>query len=105
MRHGDLVSSLCEDLLVSLRNSLEIAEQMQQTDLKVQKNGPEVLSSALLNLRHTSPLYRPYRNNLAKSTDVVLVFLKTLTGGASILQLMNTVHVNMHLYYMDLIGQ
>ncbi|KAK3542591.1 hypothetical protein QTP86_031293 [Hemibagrus guttatus] len=34
LRHSDLVTFLCEDLLSSLRNSLEMAEQMQQTDLK-----------------------------------------------------------------------
>lgn len=35
LRHCDLVSSLCEDLLASVRSSLEIAEQMQRSDLKV----------------------------------------------------------------------
>ncbi|KAI5090351.1 hypothetical protein C0J45_19212, partial [Silurus meridionalis] len=34
LRHSDLVPCLCEDLLSSVRNSLEIAEQMQQSDLK-----------------------------------------------------------------------
>ncbi|XP_058234953.1 FIGNL1-interacting regulator of recombination and mitosis [Hemibagrus wyckioides] len=34
LRHGDLVTFLCEDLLASVRNSLEMAEQMQQSDLK-----------------------------------------------------------------------
>ncbi|XP_060773326.1 FIGNL1-interacting regulator of recombination and mitosis isoform X2 [Neoarius graeffei] len=41
LRHSDLVTFLCEDLLASLQNSLEMAEQMQQSDLKEILQCPE----------------------------------------------------------------
>lgn len=55
LRHGDLLTFLCEDLLASLRNSLEMAEQMQQSDLKVQHiwDYPQVKWSTIQNQRDT----------------------------------------------------
>ncbi|GAA6093778.1 uncharacterized protein C1orf112 homolog isoform X1 [Tachysurus ichikawai] len=41
LRHSELITALCEDLLVSVRNSLEMAEQMQQADLKDIVQSPE----------------------------------------------------------------
>ncbi|XP_053098173.1 uncharacterized protein C1orf112 homolog isoform X2 [Pangasianodon hypophthalmus] len=41
LRHSDLVTFLCEDLLASVQNSLEMAEQMQQSALKEIVQCPE----------------------------------------------------------------
>ncbi|XP_053469615.1 uncharacterized protein C1orf112 homolog isoform X3 [Ictalurus furcatus] len=41
LRHSDLITYLCEDLVASVRNSLEMAEQMQQSALKEIKQCPE----------------------------------------------------------------
>ncbi|XP_053531761.1 uncharacterized protein C1orf112 homolog isoform X3 [Ictalurus punctatus] len=41
LRHSDLITYLCEDLVASVRNSLEMAEQMQQWALKEIKQCPE----------------------------------------------------------------
>ncbi|XP_060773330.1 FIGNL1-interacting regulator of recombination and mitosis isoform X3 [Neoarius graeffei] len=53
LRHSDLVTFLCEDLLASLQNSLEMAEQMQQSDLKIKS-----CSSASYQLTHLGLLLR-----------------------------------------------
>ncbi|TSW21797.1 hypothetical protein Baya_13572 [Bagarius yarrelli] len=41
LRHSDFIHFLCEDLLVSVQNSLEIAEQMQHADLQEMVQCPE----------------------------------------------------------------
>ncbi|XP_062857293.1 FIGNL1-interacting regulator of recombination and mitosis isoform X2 [Trichomycterus rosablanca] len=41
LRHGDVISFLCEDLLASARNAQELAEQMQQANIQEVANCPE----------------------------------------------------------------
>lgn len=36
LRHSDIISFLCEDLLGSVQNAQELAEQMQQANIQVQ---------------------------------------------------------------------
>lgn len=39
LKHGDIISSLCEDILFSFHSCLQLAEQMTQSDVQV-KYGP-----------------------------------------------------------------
>ncbi|XP_030626724.1 FIGNL1-interacting regulator of recombination and mitosis [Chanos chanos] len=41
IQHGDIVSSLCEDLLASLRSCLELAEQIKRVRLQETAHSPE----------------------------------------------------------------
>lgn len=35
LHHGDIINSLCDNLLASFQNSVELAEQIKQADLQV----------------------------------------------------------------------